>query len=78
MRLPGDLSGADVVKALRRVGYVTIRQTGHPIRMATNDGQRHVTVPNHNPIKIGTLSGMLSDVAAYLEISRRELAEKLF
>jgi predicted RNA binding protein YcfA (HicA-like mRNA interferase family) len=79
MRIPRDLSGADLVKALRRVGYETSRQTGSHIRLVTNErGQHHVTVPNHSPIKIGTLSGILSDVASHLEISRDELVRQLF
>ncbi len=79
MRIPRDLSGGDLVKALRQVGYATVRQTGSHIRMVTTERcQHHVTVPNHNPIKIGTLSGVLGDVAAHLEISRDELARRLF
>jgi predicted RNA binding protein YcfA (HicA-like mRNA interferase family) len=80
MKLPRDLSGPDLVKALRNLGYERTRQTGSHIRMAatTPRGQHHVTVPNHNPIKIGTLSGILSDVASHLEISRDDLCQQLF
>jgi predicted RNA binding protein YcfA (HicA-like mRNA interferase family) len=79
MKTPRDLSGADLVKALRRVGYETSRQTGSHIRLVTTErGQHHITIPNHNPIKVGTLSGILGDVAAHLEISRDELARRLF
>jgi predicted RNA binding protein YcfA (HicA-like mRNA interferase family) len=79
MKVPRDFSGPDLVKALRGVGYETVRQTGSHIRMVTNErGQHHVTVPNHNSIKVGTLSGILGDVAAHLEISRDELARRLF
>ena len=68
-----------MAKALRRVGYETSRQTGSHIRLVTTEsGQHHVTVPNHNPIKVGTLSGILADVAAHLQLSREELARRLF
>src|SRR5579862_4649285 len=61
-------------KALRHVGYETSRQIGSHIRLVTNQrGQHHVTVPNHHTIKIGTLSGILGDVAAHLAITRDEL-----
>ena len=40
--------------------------------------QPHVTIPNHDPLKVGTLAGILNDVAAHLEISRDELIERLF
>ncbi len=79
MKLPRDVSGADLARALRRIGFAAIRQTGSHIRVETKEGgQHHVTIPNHNPIKIGTLSGILADVAAHLQISRDELIERLF
>lgn len=79
MKLPRDLSGSELAKALRRVGYETTRQTGSHIRLVTAErGQHHVTVPNHNPLKVGTLSGILGDVAAHLEIPREELVRRLF
>jgi hypothetical protein len=44
----------------------------------TERGQHHVTIPNHDPLKVGTPAGILNDVAAYLEISRDELIQRLF
>jgi hypothetical protein len=38
----------------------------------------HVTVPSHDPLKIGTLAGILSDVANHLKISRDDLQQRLF
>ena len=40
--------------------------------------EHHVSVPRHNPLKAGTLSGILGDVAAYLEISQDKLVLELF
>ena len=79
MKLPRDVSGADLVRALRRLGYNTLRQTGSHIRVGTIEGgQHHVTIPNHDPIRIGTLSGILADIAGHLHISRDELIDRLF
>jgi predicted RNA binding protein YcfA (HicA-like mRNA interferase family) len=79
MKLPRDLSGADLVKALARVGYRVTRQTGSHVRLTTDTPSRHhVTVPAHDSLKIGTLAGILSDVAVHLKISRDELQQKLF
>jgi predicted RNA binding protein YcfA (HicA-like mRNA interferase family) len=79
MKLPRDLSGADLVKALARVGYRVTRQAGSHVRLTTDaPSQHHVTVPAHDSLKIGTLAGILSDVAAHLKISRDELQQKLF
>ena len=40
--------------------------------------EHHVSVPRHNPLRIGTLSGILGDVAEYLQIDRDELVRQLF
>jgi len=40
--------------------------------------QHHVTIPAHSPLKIGTLSQILYDVAGYLELTLDQLVEKLF
>ncbi|OGA49632.1 MAG: hypothetical protein A3G24_02250 [Betaproteobacteria bacterium RIFCSPLOWO2_12_FULL_62_13] len=79
MRLPRDLSGADLVRALARIGYRVTRQTGSHVRLTTDlPSQHHVTVPAHDPLKVGTLSGIVADVAGHLKISRDELLQKLF
>ena len=79
MKLPRDLSGAGLVKALSRVGYRVTRQTGSHVRLTTDrPTQHHVTVPTHDPLKVGTLSGILGDIAVHLKISRDDLLQKLF
>ena len=79
MKVPRDLSGAELAKALSRVGYAVTRQTGSHIRLtAQSPTQHHVTVPAHDPLKVGTLSGILGDVAAHLKITRDELMQRLF
>jgi predicted RNA binding protein YcfA (HicA-like mRNA interferase family) len=79
MKLPRDISGADLAKALSGVGYRTTRQTGSHLRLTTEEsGRHHVTIPNHHPLKVGTLAGILGDVAAHFGISRDELIQRLF
>ena len=79
MKLPRDLSGAQLVKALSRIGYSTTRQTGSHLRLTTaSPAEQHVTIPVHDPLRIGTLAAILADVAAHQEISRDELMERLF
>jgi len=57
MRLPRDISGTTLVKAFRAVGYEVTRQTGSHIRLTRRDqGEHHVTVPNHDALKVGTLA----------------------
>ncbi len=38
----------------------------------------NVTLPNHRPLKVGTLSTAMADVAKYLEFEKQELARQLF
>jgi predicted RNA binding protein YcfA (HicA-like mRNA interferase family) len=79
MKIQRDLSGDDLAKAPRKVGYEITRQTGGHLRVTTNQqGQHHVTIPNHNPIKVGTLAGILGDAAGYFKFSREELLHRLF
>jgi predicted RNA binding protein YcfA (HicA-like mRNA interferase family) len=79
MKLPRDLSGADLIKALGRVGYRVTRQSGSHTRLTTDTPtQHHVTVPMHDALKIGTLAGILNDVATHLKITREQLQEKMF
>jgi len=79
MKLPRNLSAADLIKALGTLGYTVTRRKGSHIRLTTQqEGEHHVTVPNHNPLRVGTLSGILRAVAEHFGITRDELAEQLF
>jgi len=61
------------------LGYLITRQTGSHLRLTTNQhGEHHVTIPRHDPIKIGTLAGILQDVADHFGSSREDLLTKLF
>ena len=55
-KFPG-LSGAQIVRALERLGFVVVRQSGSHIVMRRN-GQGCV-VPNHKEVKVGTVNGVL-------------------
>ncbi|MGB0061427.1 type II toxin-antitoxin system HicA family toxin [Candidatus Binatus sp.] len=80
MRLPRDLSGADLARLLRRYGYEVSRQTGSHLRLtSTMKGtEHHVTIPAHKDLKLGTLGSILSEVADYLKEEREDLAKELF
>jgi predicted RNA binding protein YcfA (HicA-like mRNA interferase family) len=79
MRVPRGLSGQDLVKALKKYGYAPVRQTGAHIRITTQQkGEHHVTVPNHDALRIGTLSSILKEVADHLQRNRDQLIEELF
>lgn len=79
MKLPRDLSGSDLVKALAKLSYVVTRQTGSHLRLTTQEnGEHHITIPAHDPIKIGTLNAILRDIENHFELDREELLNQLF
>jgi len=78
MKLPRDLTGLQLVKNLEVLGYRITRQTGSHIRVTTlQSGEHHLTVPAHSPLKTGTLSAILNDVAQYFNLTRDELLSRL-
>ena len=77
MRLPRDLTGAQLVHALGKMGYKATRQTGSHVRLTCEaPAQHHVTVPLHDPLRIGTLASILSAVAEAHGLTREALQTK--
>ncbi|MFZ4115394.1 MAG: type II toxin-antitoxin system HicA family toxin [Chthoniobacterales bacterium] len=78
MKIPRNVSGSYLVNQLRFLGYAIVRQDGSHIRLTTQlQGQHHVTIPHHSPIKLGTLSSILKAVAAHHDLSVDELVHRL-
>ena len=79
MKLPRDIGGVELAKLLSKYGYEITRQTGSHLRLTTKlEGEHHLTIPKHKPLKVGTLSGILSEVASYLGMTRESLISELF
>ena len=79
MKLPRDLSGRDLVQVLGSLGYKITRQSGSHLRLTTDEpGEHHITIPNHDPLRIGTLAAILNDVASHHQFSSDALVNKLF
>jgi predicted RNA binding protein YcfA (HicA-like mRNA interferase family) len=78
-RLPRDISGRQLAKSLSIFGYQITRQTGSHLRLTTTtNGEHHVTVPDHDHLKVGTLSGIVGDVAQHLKATKNEIINTLF
>jgi len=78
-KIPRNLNGQDLIKKLGKYGYIQTRQVGSHIRLTTEKNVIHnITIPDHKPIKIGTLSNILKDVADHFEIDKKELINSLF
>ncbi len=80
MKVPRDLSGFELSRLLRRYGYEVTRQVGSHLRLTSNirGAQHHITVPAHKNLKLGTLISILSEVSAYLRLSRSDVERELF
>ena len=66
MRLPRNLSGAVLIKGLRKLSYEATRQTGSHVRLTTQrNGEHHITIPLHDPLRAGTLAAILGEGARH-------------
>ncbi|MGO8766997.1 MAG: type II toxin-antitoxin system HicA family toxin [Limisphaerales bacterium] len=71
MKLPRDLSGDEVCRALKRLGFDFVRQTGSHCHYTKNG--LHPCVPMHREIKPKTLQSILKQA----NITANELLENL-
>ena len=59
------LSGADVIRALERLGFARVRQRGSHVVMRR--GSAGCVVPDHREVKRGTLAGLLKQAGVEAE-----------
>jgi predicted RNA binding protein YcfA (HicA-like mRNA interferase family) len=79
MRLPRDVAGRDLARALGALAYQVVRQTASHIRLSSRaEPQHHLTIPDHAALRVGTLAAVVADVAAHLGITRDEVLAHLF
>ena len=79
MKLPRDVGGSELVKALSRYGYQLTRQTGSHIRLTTHlKGIHHITIPAHASLRIGTLNAVLRDIAQHLKRDKADIIRELW
>ncbi len=78
MKLPRGVSAERVIRALRSLGYVVIRQKGSHVRLRHSGPPVHlVTVPMHDALKTGTLHAILSEVSQKRSLAVERLIELL-
>jgi predicted RNA binding protein YcfA (HicA-like mRNA interferase family) len=67
-RLPA-LSYLKIIRALRKRGFLVVRQRGSHVRLQkeTGDGVIKLTVPVHDPVKRGTLRRIIKDAGLTVE-----------
>jgi len=80
MKLPRDLGSGELANLLGKYGYNITRQTGSHLRLTSTfkGTEHHLTIPRHKPLRVGTLSSIVNEVASYLEMERENLIKELF
>jgi predicted RNA binding protein YcfA (HicA-like mRNA interferase family) len=75
MKLPRNLSGDRLADHLsKHWEYLRIHQVGSHIILQTQTPTSHrISVPAHNPLRIGTLNAILSAVAAHKNVSKKAI-----
>ena len=65
MKMPRNVSGNELISYLLSIGFQKVRQTDSHVRLVAEiNGKTHaITVPLHTPLKIGTLSNIVKDIA---------------
>lgn len=71
-RLP-VLSGAELISALGKLGWVAVRQRGSHVRLKHPARTTSLVVPLHRELKRGTLAGILRDAGVDRDELRRLL-----
>lgn len=79
MKLPRDLNGDELMKMLcREFGYRQVNQEGsHVILETDHPAHQRLAVPNHKPLRLGTLNAILNSVARVQGVTKDELIRRL-
>ena len=79
MKIPRDLSGAQLVKVLcRDWGYRVVHQEGSHIILQTDmPSHQRISIPNHNPVRVGTLNSIVRTVSTHKGVERQQLLDTL-
>ena len=79
MKLPRDLSGQSLVRALcRNWDYRQIHQVGSHRVLETDDpAHQRIVVPDHSTLRVETLNAILCAVARHTGVSRDDIISSL-
>ena len=79
MKLPRDISGSELARALARYGYEVTRHTGSHLRLTTHvGGEHHITIPAHSSLRVGTLNAILVEVSQHLKQDKFSLIREIW
>ncbi len=79
MKLPRDVSGADLIQVLcKHYGYRRVNQVGSHVILETAQPSHHrIAVPQHRSLRVGTLAAILRAVAEAQGLDKRDIALRI-
>ena len=79
MKLPRDVSGADLIACLcRDWSYSKVNQVGSHVVLETKlPSHQRIAIPAHNPLRVGTLNAILRAVASHKGVRREAILDSL-
>ncbi len=75
MKLPRDLSGRELAAILcRHWGYMAVNQEGsHIILQTETPSRQRIPIPDHHPIRVGTLNNILRLVSQHKRVEKADI-----
>jgi predicted RNA binding protein YcfA (HicA-like mRNA interferase family) len=72
MKIPRDVSGTHLADTLcRRWRYARVHQVGSHIILETSEPTRQrIAIPDHDPVRLGTLMSILRTIAQHKGVTR--------
>jgi len=79
MKIPRDVSGThSPIPLCRRWRYAKVHQVGSHIILETSEPARQrISIPDHDPLRLGTLISILRSVAQHKGVTRAEIIASL-
>ena len=79
MKLPRDLSGAELIKLLcKHFGYRRVNQEGSHVILETSEPRQHrISIPDHASLRIGTLNAILRAAATAKGVEKEDILRHL-
>ena len=76
MKLPRDLDGGALARLLcKHYGYRQVNQEGSHIILQVETPRHHrIAVPDHHPLRLGTLNAILRAVAMHKHLDKDQIA----
>ena len=79
MKIPRDVSGTHLADTLcRRWRYASVHQVGSHIILETSEPtHQRIAIPDHHPLRLGTLISILRTVAQHKGVTRDAILASL-